>query len=77
VFLSNSDVAQLTGYQKPSAQARWLEQAGLPYLKGGDGKLKVLRLAVEQKLGATPANRPNREPKLRLDGVRYRRGPSR
>lgn len=77
MFLSNSDVEQLTGYQKPTAQARWLEQVGLPYLKGGDGKLKVLRLAVEQKLGAAPANKPNREPKLRLDGLLSKRLPSR
>lgn len=68
MFLSNSDLVQLTGYQKPSAQARWLEQVGLPFLKGGDGKLKVLRLAVEQRLGG-PGEQSAREPQLRLEGV--------
>lgn len=65
MFLSTSDLEQLTGYQKPSAQARWLGQVGIPFLKGGDGKLKVLRLAVEQRLGA-PTKRSEREPQLRL-----------
>lgn len=69
MLLSNSDVEQLTGYQKPTAQARWLEQVGLPYLKGGDGKLKVLRLAVEQRLGA-PRQQSGREPRLRLPSNR-------
>lgn len=64
MFSTNKEVRQLTGYDRPSAQSRWLEQAGLQYLRGGDGKLKVLRLAVEQKLGTTPADRLNREPKL-------------
>ena len=70
VFLSTSDLKQLTGYQKPSAQARWLEQVGLPFLMGGDGKLKVLRLAVEQRLGLYRTAQPKREPQLRLDTER-------
>ncbi|MBD9411251.1 DUF4224 domain-containing protein [Stutzerimonas stutzeri] len=69
MFLSTSDLERLTGYQKPSAQARWLEQVGLPILKGGDGKLKVLRLAVEQRLGA-PRTQPEREPQLRLPNTK-------
>lgn len=69
MFLSTSDLEQLTGYQKPSAQARWLGQVGIPFLKGGDGKLKVLRLALEQRLGATLVNFRRREPQLRLEGV--------
>lgn len=69
MFLSTSDLEQLTGYQKKSAQARWLEQVGLPFLKGGDGKLKVLRSAVEQRLGATLVAVRKREPQLRLERV--------
>lgn len=70
MFLTSEELEQLTGYQKPSAQAHWLEQAGLPFLKGGDGKLKVLRLAVEQRLGLYRTAQPKREPQLRLDTER-------
>lgn len=72
MFLSNTELEQLTGYQKPSAQARWLEQVGIPFLKGGDGKLRALRLAVEQRLGATLVAVRKREPQLRLERVSKR-----
>ncbi|WP_236450498.1 DUF4224 domain-containing protein [Stutzerimonas stutzeri] len=70
MFLTSEELKQLTGYQKPSAQARWLEQAGISFLMGGDGKLKVLRLAVEQRLGLYRTAQPKREPQLRLDTQR-------
>ncbi|GAB6386945.1 DUF4224 domain-containing protein [Stutzerimonas marianensis] len=75
MFLSNNDVEQLTGFKKPSAQARWLEQVGLPFFKGGDGKLKVLRLAVEQRLGVIHAAQPKRKPQLRLEKARKKQSP--
>lgn len=65
MFLTPEELEQLTGYQKASAQGRWLTRERLPFVKGGDGKLKVLRLAVEQRLGA-PKKRSDREPQLRL-----------
>ncbi|MCQ4280486.1 DUF4224 domain-containing protein [Pseudomonas stutzeri] len=68
MFLSSKEIEQLTGYQKPYVQARWFEQAGLPFLNGGDGKVKVRRLAVEQRLGLGlgTSQPPRREPQLRL-----------
>lgn len=69
MFLTPDELERLTGYQKPSAQARWLEEVRLPFLKGGDGKLKVLRLAVEQRLGAPVDKAKKREPQLRLEGL--------
>lgn len=68
MFLTLQELEQLTGYQKPSAQARWLTRERLPFLKGGDGKLKVLRQVVEQCLGLEP--QPKREPQLRFDRAR-------
>lgn len=65
MFLTPQELEQLTGYQKPSVQARWLTRERLPFVKGGDGKLKVLRQAVEKRLGLT-AERVAREPQLRL-----------
>lgn len=65
MFLSDSELCELTGYTKPSAQARWLTSNGFPFLAGGDKKLKVLRSLVQDRLGAkaVPAKK---EPQLRL-----------
>ncbi|OPG85037.1 hypothetical protein B2J73_01675 [Stutzerimonas stutzeri] len=68
MFLTPEELEQLTGYQKASAQARWLTSERLPFIKGGDGKLKVLRLAVEQRLGLSRA-KPQRQPQLRFKGT--------
>lgn len=64
-LLTIKELEDLSGYSKPSAQARWLEQNGLPFLIGGDGRLKVLRQVVEQRLGAPPDEK-KREPQLRF-----------
>lgn len=70
MFLTPEEIEQLTGYRRASAQARWLTQEHLPFLRGGDGKLKVLRLAVEQRLGLSRVAKPRREPQLRLENTR-------
>jgi hypothetical protein len=64
MFLSPDDLASLTGYVRPSAQIRWLKSCRWPFVVGGDGVPKVLRSAVEARLGgsATPAA----EPRLRF-----------
>jgi hypothetical protein len=64
MFLTPEELEQLTGYQRASAQARWLTRERLPFVKGGDGKLKVLRQAVEQCLALK--SQLKREPQLRL-----------
>ncbi|MCQ4295363.1 DUF4224 domain-containing protein [Pseudomonas stutzeri] len=64
MFLTSEELEQLTGYQKVSAQARWLTREHLPFVRGGDGKLKVLRQVIEQRLGLKP--QPKREPQMRL-----------
>ncbi|WP_324734107.1 DUF4224 domain-containing protein [Pseudomonas paeninsulae] len=65
MFLSAEEVSELTGYKKPSAQARWLKSEHFAFVVGGDGKLKVLRSVVVERLGGAPAARA-REPQLRL-----------
>lgn len=65
MFLTSEELEQLTGYQKASAQARWLTRERLPFVRGGDGKLKVLRQVIEQRLGLKSP--PKREPQLRLN----------
>lgn len=67
MFLSNDELRELSGYQKPTAQMRWLEAQGIAYLVGGDGLIKVLRSVVIARLGGTaPAEAKAREPQLRL-----------
>ena len=65
MFLSATELADLTGYVRPSAQVRWLQEKGWPFTIGGDGQPKVLRRLVEEKLGGSPAAMTN-EPRLRL-----------
>ena len=67
MFLSDVELRELSGYQKPSAQKRWLDAQSIAFLVGGDGHPKVLRSVVIARLGgmlSVPAE--TREPKLRL-----------
>ena len=66
MFLTPEEVAALTGYQKPSAQIRWLSAERFGYVIGGDGHPKVLRDVVLSRLGAVKTSR--KEPQLRLIG---------
>lgn len=64
-LLTTEEVADLSGYQKPSAQARWLKQNNFPFVVGGDGRPKVLRQVVETRLGGKSTEK-KREPQLQL-----------
>lgn len=65
MFLSRTELADMTGYTKKSAQIRWLTAERFPFVVAGDGEPKVLRTAVTTRLGGKePASR--KEPTLRL-----------
>lgn len=64
MFLTKDEVAELTGYQKPSAQIRWLEAQQFGFVVGGDGVPKVLRQVVISRLGGPTAQK--KSPELRL-----------
>ncbi|ONH52824.1 protein of unknown function [Pseudomonas cedrina] len=64
MFLTRDEVAELTGYQKPSAQIRWLEAQQFGFIVGGDGVPKVLRQVVISRLGGQATQK--RSPELRL-----------
>lgn len=66
MFMTAQEVADLTGYQKPSAQIRWLTAEKFGFVVGGDGRPKVLRDVVLSRLGAVKSSR--KEPQLRLTG---------
>lgn len=67
MFLSGAELRDLTGYQKPSAQKRWLEAQAISFMVGGDGLPKVLRAVVIARLGGSFTASPEQvEPKLRF-----------
>lgn len=54
-WLSDEELQELTGKERPAAQARALKALGVPYKPRPDGTLVVGRLAVENALaGAQP-----------------------
>jgi len=67
MFMSPDEVAELTGYERPSAQIRWLEAEKFGFVVGGDGVPKVLREVVLSRLGSTKPNKKG--PQLRLTGT--------
>lgn len=70
MLLTPEEVEDLTGYRKPSSQIRWLDAQQIPYLVGGDGRPKVLRAPLVERLGGSVTQPSTRqEPQLRLDRV--------
>jgi hypothetical protein len=67
VFLSASEMAELTGYKQPARQIRWLTTQRYRFEVGGDGLPKVARSFAEARLGAPI----ERKPAPRLDGLSY------
>ena len=64
MFLTEDELRELTGRERPSAQTRWLTAQRWPFALDSSGRPKVLRSVVETKLGGH-ATIP-REPALRL-----------
>lgn len=48
MFLTESELQELTGYLRPANQRRWLDQNSIPYWISSRGRPKVLRAALEQ-----------------------------
>lgn len=63
MFLTAKEVADLTGYLKPSAQIKWLDAERYGFAVGGDGQPKVLREVVVARLGGIQSKKG---PQLRL-----------
>ena len=69
MFLTQSELIEMTGYQKHQAQQRWLKAQRIPFLIGGDGMPRVMRNLPRQPGRRWPlsmSRRPNR-------GIRRRR----
>lgn len=48
--LTQQEVEELTGTPRAKLQMAWMVQYGIPAVMGRDGKVKVLRAAVEAKM---------------------------
>lgn len=64
MFLTEEEVAELTGYKRTKDQVRWLDGERFGYVIGGDGRPRVLREVVLARLGSASSKR--KEPQLRL-----------
>ena len=60
MFLTLQQLAELTGYVRPSAQRRWLAQNGIRFWVRADG---INAVPVDQLTGRTE-RRPNWQPDL-------------
>lgn len=60
MFLTQDDIAILTGHQRPKAQIRWLAERGLLYEVNAKGRPVVLCSRIENA-GPAKAARPRLE----------------
>ncbi len=47
IRLSDEELADLTGYQRPSKQIAWLKKQGIRFFVAADGHPRVLRAHLE------------------------------
>lgn len=67
MFLSDDDLAELTGLVQPAAQRRWLAARGYPFEISSKGRARVLRDVVNIRLGGAMSQAvANSEPRLRF-----------
>ena len=65
LFLTPGEIKELTGYKLGAKQAKWLREHRWAYEVGADGRPKVLRAHLMQRMGGK-VERPDDEPRLRL-----------
>lgn len=66
--LSPEELSEITGARRVAGQMEWLLQQGIPAAVGRDGRVKVLRAAVDAKLmpGTATRTRAKTEPNFAL-----------
>ncbi len=70
MFISQDEVAELTGYQQPKRQAKWLADNGYRFALDATGRPKVLREEVENYLIGKVKGRSRSPNFAALHGVR-------
>lgn len=63
MFLTQSQLIELTGFKRSGAQLRALRYLGLEHRQRADGSLVVLKSHVEQALGLLTADKTSNKPK--------------
>lgn len=63
MFLTQSQLIELTGFKRSGAQLRALRYLGLEHRQRADGSLVVLKSHVEQALGLLTADKTLKKPK--------------
>jgi len=63
-FLTREEVVELTGVRQKSTQLKQLAIQGLEYVIGRDGHPRVLRTAIEERLGLAKKQKAVKEPIL-------------
>jgi Domain of unknown function (DUF4224) len=67
MFLTQEQIAELTGRTMPSAQRRWLQRQGVPFRTRADGRAVVLVSDLQSQAAAPVPARP------RFDAIRTAR----
>lgn len=58
MFLTESDLEDLTGYKAPAWQARWLEERGWRFERNRAGKVIVSKAHAEKMMGGASPKGP-------------------
>lgn len=64
MFLSLSDLEELTGHARAAIQMKWLRASEIPFIIGGDGKPKVARETLMRKLDSSQEGLPGADPSM-------------
>lgn len=64
MFLSQSDLEELTGHARAAIQMRWLRASEIPFIIGGDGKPKVARETLMRRLDSSQEGVPGADPSM-------------
>jgi len=56
MLMTDSEITEVTGRQRPKAQIRWLKARGWPFEVDADGRPKVLRSVMVARLGGSAQN---------------------
>ena len=62
MFVSSSDIEELTGHARASIQMRWLRSRAIPFMVGGDGRPKVARQTLLVRLAPSEGEAHETDP---------------
>ncbi|MET1491567.1 DUF4224 domain-containing protein [Uliginosibacterium paludis] len=66
IFLTRTNLTELSGRKRPNAVRAWLDCQGIPYVVGADKWPRVLEAAILSKMGMADSS-AGEEPRLILD----------